>query len=353
MKVNYFDNQKWYWMVPAIQSLDHNNSNLPFTLRIDLTTECNFACPFCLYQSKASAINKDKKYEYPNFSKLNHEKLLRIIELFAARGLKSTIITGGGEPMIYPRFFEVLDVLFRNRIEVGLITNGTRLNASSLKQVSEDNSMQWVRISLDAAKAATWKKMHIPVDNSSFNRIIGNVRRLVELKNRKFLVALNFLITPANYQEILPFYELAKELGVDNVRLTPTFTTKGKDIYSGIKKDVDRSLALLINKTKPLVKVNLPRFEFMDTPNRTKFCWFSSLSVNLGVDSRLYPCCLKKYVQNMGTPLHPDTFEKDMNKYFQKMSAFNAKKCQDCMYHEFNDYAQKVSSPGELDHFVP
>jgi len=353
MKQDYFNSSKWFWMVPYIRKLSTDKSSLPFTLRIDLTTDCNFNCPFCLYQSKASVIFKDKKYYYPRDSKLDHNKLIKIIKLFAKRGLKSVILTGGGEPFLYDKFYNILDVLFEEKIEVGLITNGTKINKIFIKKYGSNPYLKWIRVSLDSVNSKTWKNMHLPKDCSTFEKTIKNIKLLTENSNRKYLVGINFLVTPLNYREIVPAFNLAKKLKVDNVRYTPVFTKKGKKVYSEIKEELSGKLKEVISKKKPLVYVNLPRFDFLDTPNDTKKCWFSHFSVNLGVDSKLYPCCLKKYIKGMGTSLDPDSFNNDLSSYFEKMKNFNAKSCQDCMYLKFNNFSEYLSKDGRLDFFVP
>lgn len=350
---NYFDSRKWYWIVPYIKKIPQETSKLPFTLRIDLTTKCNFNCPFCLYMSQSSVISKNSKYHYPHTCELNHENLLRVISLFAQRGLKSIILTGGGEPFKYPLFSEVLELLLSRKIEVGIITNGTQIDSKFIRKYYTNEYCKWIRISLDSATKKTWIKMHKPKDESSFEEVVNNIKLLTSNKRRHHLVAINFLVTPLNYKEIIAAFRLARKLNVDNIRFTPVFTKIDKRIYKNIKNEIDQQLKQVITKTKPLVQVNLPRFEFHDSPNVTKRCWFSFFSVNLGIDSNLYPCCLKKYVKGMGTPLNPKNFDKNLKSYFDKMNKFNAKSCSDCMYHKFNIFGEHLHEDGVLDHFVP
>lgn len=350
---DYFSSSKWNWLASYIKDIDKNNSALPFTLRLDLTAECNFGCSHCLYQSKSSTIQKNVDYSYPGARELDYARLVKIIKLFAKKGLKSVIITGGGEPFVYKNFEKVLDVLFRCKIEVGIITNGTKLTQAFVKKYSANKYLKWIRISLDSASAAIWQRLHRPYDDSSFEVLIENIRLLAEDKNRNFLVGINFLITPINYREIVPAYNLVKELGVDNIRYTPVFTKTGKNIYDGIKDDIDTELQKVIGLTEPRAQVNLPRFNFLDKPNATERCWFSHFSINLGIDSNLYPCCLKKYVKGMATPITPENFDKNLKSYFRKMKRFNALSCSDCMYHKFNDFSQEARYNGSLDNFIP
>ncbi len=350
---DYFSSNKWKWLVSYIKNIDQNNSALPFTLRLDLTPECNFSCPNCLYQSKASTIQKDADYSYPGSRELDYPCLVKIIKMFAKRGLKSAIITGGGEPFVYENFEKVLDALFRCKIEVGIITNGTKLTPAFIKKYASNKYLKWIRVSLDSASEEIWRRVHHPCDDSSFEVLIENIRLLTEDKNRDFLVGINFLVMPINYREIIPAYNLAKELGADNIRYTPVFTKSGEKIYDGIREELDIELGKVIGLIAPRAEVNLSRFNFLDKPNSTERCWFSHFSINLGIDSKLYPCCLKKYVEGMGTKLTPENFDKNLQSYFRKMKKFNALSCKDCMYQKFNEFSQEARHNGSLDNFIP
>ena len=356
MKNNYFEQTKWFPLVPTIREIKRVkcNSSLPITLRIDLTEKCNFNCPFCLYQSEASVIHKNINYKYPSHSQVStQEELSKVIKLFVKKGIKSVILTGGGEPFMSNNFYAILDVLYKRKVEVGIITNGSKIDDYFIKNYVNNKYLKWIRVSLDSSTSKTWIAMHNPRDNTSFQDTISNIKLLADIKNRNFLVGINFLITPVNYHEILDAYKLVSGLGVDNIRYTPVFTKNGSQIYFKIKETIDELLREVAGKTKPLVKINFSRFEFINTPNHTKFCWFSNFSINLGVDLNLYPCCLKKYVKGMGTMISADNFNNDIQGYFAKMDKFRADTCKDCMYHEFNDFAENASMQSHLDNFIP
>jgi MoaA/NifB/PqqE/SkfB family radical SAM enzyme len=84
-------------------------------------------------------------------------------------------------------------------------------------------------VSLDAATAETYARLR----NDTFERILGNVRRLVEAKGgpggfpKVFLV---FMPMRANVSELEPFVRLCAELRVDRLVLRPLNTTLGNDL---------------------------------------------------------------------------------------------------------------------------
>ena len=63
-------------------------------------------------------LNTGIKFELDNLKK----SLLNLIE----NGLKSVIIIGGGEPTVSPYFFDIVNLLKEKRIQIGIVTNGSR-----------------------------------------------------------------------------------------------------------------------------------------------------------------------------------------------------------------------------------
>ena len=69
----------------------------PLSINLDLTTACNYACDHCI---DWDLLNSGVSFEF--------DALLRSLSEMAARGLKSVILIGGGEPTVHPRFCDVV-----------------------------------------------------------------------------------------------------------------------------------------------------------------------------------------------------------------------------------------------------
>lgn len=108
---------------------------------------CNLRCPYC------SVTNRG----YHN--RIAMEDIVCYVEALMKRGLKAVIITGGGEPMLYPKINQLLRCLkFEQGLDVALITNGTLLNKldKDVRQI-----FSWVRVSVNIFKG--WQKaIHVP-----------------------------------------------------------------------------------------------------------------------------------------------------------------------------------------------
>ncbi len=130
-----------------LQEFQEGKPVRPITLHIMPESRCNLRCAFC------SVVKR------PTNERLDFELVVKTVTDLHARGLQGVILSGGGEPMLYPQFDGLLSLLFSLGLKVGLITNGTcfkRSDPSLLKQLS------WVRISINVLDYVEEEKLHIP-----------------------------------------------------------------------------------------------------------------------------------------------------------------------------------------------
>lgn len=122
----------------------------PLSINLDLTTACNYACDHCI------------DWDILN-SKVRHDdaELRASIERMAERGLRSVILIGGGEPTLYPGFVEFVAFLKRLRLQVAVVSNGSR-GDKLLQAAPHLGTGDWIRLSLDAGSNDTWRRMHHP-----------------------------------------------------------------------------------------------------------------------------------------------------------------------------------------------
>jgi len=94
------------------------------SMEIELSLRCNFSCPYC-YASKDEVENE-----------LTPEEIRDAIIQAKNLGAKKIIILGG-EPMIYPGFWAVVDFILTNGLVVELFTNGSVIDAPTAKKLFE------------------------------------------------------------------------------------------------------------------------------------------------------------------------------------------------------------------------
>lgn len=110
---------KFFAHEQAMEKL-RNGKGQPITSHIMLTDVCNHSCAFCSVQARAG-------------DSLVFNDVMKYVDTLCAYGLKSIILSGGGNPILYKckvtgkNFNDVVDALHERGLEIGLITNGMKL----------------------------------------------------------------------------------------------------------------------------------------------------------------------------------------------------------------------------------
>ncbi len=91
--------------------------NKLLTLDIELSRRCNFRCRYCYVYENVSLQNE-----------LSFHEICNLIEQGLNLGVKKVIIVGGGEPLLYPKLKEVIEMLYNKGLSTVMFTNGTNLD---------------------------------------------------------------------------------------------------------------------------------------------------------------------------------------------------------------------------------
>jgi radical SAM protein with 4Fe4S-binding SPASM domain len=182
----------------------------PVYIEIGPTNRCNHHCIFCALDW----INK--KYQ-----DINPEVLNRTFKEMDACGVKSVMFAGEGEPFLHPDICEFVINAKSAGLDVAMATNGVLFTEEKIRRCLPH--LSWVRYSLDAGTADTHSKIH-KCGKKDFEKTLDNIRKAVAFKkqnNYPVIIGVQFLIIPENLNEIGPFIEIMKDIGVDNVQLKP------------------------------------------------------------------------------------------------------------------------------------
>jgi hypothetical protein len=199
----------------------------PLSVNLDLTTACNYACDHCIdWDLLNSGVSFDEA------------RLLASLSEMAARGLRSVILIGGGEPTVHPRFPDVVRRLKDLSLQVAVVSNGSR-NDRIHAVVDRLGPRDWVRLSLDAGTDATFQRMHRPRKPVTLEEICAWVPR-IKARNAAPRVGFSFIVTWAgaereagapvveNVDEIPLAARLARDSGFDYVSFKP-FLSRAPD----------------------------------------------------------------------------------------------------------------------------
>lgn len=175
-------------------------------LAIMLTHKCNLECSYCLR-------NTFETKENPEIDFKTIQKIIFSANRFGCRECGIT----GGEPLLYPKLKDVINILGDLGWFVGIETNGRILNSddcSFFKERIGDKLM--MSVSLDGFCRESHDYFR---GKGSFDSAINAIKLI---KARGIKLEVNAILTPKNFmteKELLEFMNFNKNLGVDFVRI--------------------------------------------------------------------------------------------------------------------------------------
>lgn len=180
-------------------------ATLPTSLYLETTNRCDSKCQTC--------IRTFRSLEPP--ADLTLAQVKAIAEQFPV--LDRVVLHGIGEPLLNMEIFEIVAYLKSRAVTVLFNSDAISLTAKRARRLIESGLDEY-RVSLDAAARPTYRKLR-GVDQ--FERVVANVRRLVQLERERSRsaprVSLWFTASRANLDELPAFVHLAADLGVDEV----------------------------------------------------------------------------------------------------------------------------------------
>ncbi len=167
----------------------------------NVTTQCNLNCIHCYSLSGAGASRKIMTY--------NEEKAL--IGDLAEFGVPALLFSGG-EPLLHPRIFDLMDYAVKSGMRTALSTNGTLINRETAERL-KSIGLSYVGISIDGLS-----EIHDRFRNrdGAFRAAMEGVRQSLEAKIK---VGLRFTMTRNNFMEINGVFDLLKTMGIHRICL--------------------------------------------------------------------------------------------------------------------------------------
>jgi len=169
----------------------------PFLVVWNFTNMCNLRCRHC--------------YQYaglPTPDELTLPEKIEAVHELANAGVVS-IALSGGEPLMHPHFFPVLEEITQNGMHAAVATNGTIITKKMAKRLKEAG-LSYVEISLDSADP--WLHDEFRGVPGAWKRAVEGVKNCV---NEDLFTAMATTITKLNVKEAPALIELAKSLGVN------------------------------------------------------------------------------------------------------------------------------------------
>ena len=134
------------------------------------TFKCNLSCKHCLYDCKF------------NSKSIPFEKLKIIIEKLKKLHVVA-IVVNGGEPLLYPKFNDLVTLINNKNFGWELLTNGTLITSDKAKVISENEPYK-VSISLHGGDAET----HNWLTNGGFKEAVRGITTLRKYYDGEILI---------------------------------------------------------------------------------------------------------------------------------------------------------------------
>jgi MoaA/NifB/PqqE/SkfB family radical SAM enzyme len=175
--------------------------SLPVVVNFGTTSKCNMnpPCVMCLRNKEAQN------------TELSWRALLRAGYL--ADSASTLILHGVGEPLIYPRLFDIAKLASPGAM-TRITTNGLLIDRY-VKEICDHITK--ISISIDAATPHTYKKIR----HKELDKVKQGIRKIVALKTERGQSAphidISMCLMRSNVSEASRFVEMGKELRVDSV----------------------------------------------------------------------------------------------------------------------------------------
>lgn len=178
---------------------------LPQFVQIEPVGQCNLRCRMCPIQFRedGTPLHPPAFMAYEHFTSL----------LAQFPGLRELHLQGMGEPLMHPRFFDMVRHAAARGIEVSTNSNLTLLSERRAQECVE-SGLRRIHVSLDGASAPTYEAIRV---NAKFDRVVRNIGRLVRARGDNPLpqIVLVAVVMRRNLEEIPALVALAADLGVD------------------------------------------------------------------------------------------------------------------------------------------
>ncbi len=174
-----------------------------------LTSSCNLRCRHCWVAPSFSPGELDPD-EY-----LDVDLLRRAITEGKALGLRHAKLTGG-EPLLHPRFVEIVDLLSAEGMEITMETNGTLLDAGLARYLREHTRLSFISVSLDGATAEVHDAFRGV--EGSFEAALCGIEALVSAGYRPQVIMCPHR---GNFHQVETVVELAVRMGAGSVKFNP------------------------------------------------------------------------------------------------------------------------------------
>jgi radical SAM protein with 4Fe4S-binding SPASM domain len=261
----------------------------PISISFEPTTSCNLRCPEC--PSGLRAFSRPTGMLKKDFFAETIDQL--------SKDLMYLVFYFQGEPYLNPDFLDMVKYASSKKIYTATSTNAHYLSDQNAKRTVE-SGLDRLIISIDGTTQETYQQYRV---GGQLDKVLKGASNIVkwkkELKSKTPFIIFQFLVVRHNEHQIEEVQRMAKEIGVDQVRLKtaqvydyendPNKLIPTIDKYSRYKKNKDGRMAL--------------------RTNNSTHCWRLSHDPVITWDGTVVPCCFDKDAKHKLGSLREQSFK--------------------------------------------
>ena len=191
-----------------VQAWEAGERIAPVSVDMALTRACGAMCAFCYAMVQ----------EPQERSSVKVDSSLSLLDDFKSIGVKSVSLISDGESTISKSYVPFIQHASDLGIDVGNATNAWEWGPEKIEAVLPH--LTWVRFTVAAGRPESYAKIMYkgPEHTQVFDKAMANIRYAVEYKRKNNLpvtLGIQMVLLPEYKDEIIPFAQLAIDLGVD------------------------------------------------------------------------------------------------------------------------------------------
>jgi len=202
------DSHKLAYHMDRVDAWEAGERIAPVSVDMALTRACGAMCSFCYAMMQESQVRSSVKELHA----------LNLLDDFAEIGVRSVSLISDGESTLARSYVPFIQHAASIGIDVGNATNAWEWDPEKIDQVLP--YLTWVRFTVAAGTPEGYASIMYkgPEHTQVFDRAMRNIKYAVDLKKRLGLsvtLGTQMVLTPDLKDEIIPFAQLAIDLGVD------------------------------------------------------------------------------------------------------------------------------------------
>jgi len=198
------DGHKLPWHMDRVKAWENGERIAPITIDMALTRACDASCSFCYAMLQEN-----------NRSEITLEVIEGFLEDSAEMGVKGISFVSDGESLISPVYGRAITYGSSLGIAMASGTNGFRFNPELLQEVLPH--LTYLRFNVSAGEKDRYCQI-MGVKPPFYEQVMANIRSAVDIKAKQKLpvtIGIQMVLQPQDADQIVPFAELGKKLGVD------------------------------------------------------------------------------------------------------------------------------------------